>query len=42
MAEIRSLDARLKSNEKAIGELVKASGSTLTQTVGTARSSPDG
>jgi hypothetical protein len=28
--EIRALDARLKSNEKAIAELVTASGSTLT------------
>jgi transposase len=34
VAEIRALDARLKSNEKAMAELVEASGSTLTQTVG--------
>jgi transposase len=34
VAEIRSLDVRLKDNEKAMHELVKASGSTLTQTVG--------
>ncbi len=32
--EIRALDARLKANEKAIAELVTASGSTLTQTDG--------
>ena len=32
--EIRALDARLKSNEKSIAELVTASGSTLTQTDG--------
>ena len=34
VAEIRSLDARLKANAEAMAELVKASGSTLTQTVG--------
>jgi transposase len=32
--EIRSLDSRLKSNAMSMAELVKASGSTLTQTVG--------
>ena len=34
VAEIRSLDARLAANAKAIAELVKASGSTLPETVG--------
>ena len=34
VAEIRALDARLKANTKAIAEAVKASGSTLTTTVG--------
>jgi transposase len=34
VAEIRALDARLKTNEKAMTELVKESGSTLTRTVG--------
>ena len=34
VAEIRALDGRLKSNEKAMAALVKDAGSTLTQTVG--------
>ncbi len=34
VAEVRFLDAQLKANAKAIAELVKASGSTLTETVG--------
>ena len=34
VAEIRSLDARLKSNAEAMAELVKTSGISLTQTVG--------
>ena len=34
VAEIRSLDARLKGNAEVMAELVKASGSTLEQTVG--------
>lgn len=34
VAEIRSLDARLKSSAKAIAQLVEQSGSTLTATVG--------
>ena len=33
-AEIRALDGRLKSNERAMAESVEASGGTLTQTVG--------
>jgi len=34
VAEIRSLDTRLKASAKAIADLVEKSGSTLTQTVG--------
>lgn len=34
VAEIRSLDARLKSNAEAMAELLEASDSSLTQTVG--------
>jgi transposase len=34
IAEIRALDARLKTSAKAIADLVKTSGSALTQTVG--------
>ena len=34
IAEIRSVDARLKTNAKAIAALVEASGSTLTETAG--------
>lgn len=34
VAELQSLDARLKANSAAIAELVKASGSSLPQTVG--------
>jgi transposase len=34
LAEIRSLDTRMKSTAKAIAELVETSGSTLTATVG--------
>ena len=34
VAEIRSLDARLKANTKAIADAVKACGSTLTETAG--------
>jgi transposase len=34
VAEIRSLDARMRSSAKAIAELVETSGSTLTATVG--------
>ena len=34
VAEIRALDAQLKANARAIAELVNATGSTLTETVG--------
>jgi transposase len=34
VAEIRSLDTRLKSNARAIAQLVTAAGSTLTETLG--------
>lgn len=34
VAEIRSLDTRLKSNARAIAQLVAATGSTLTETLG--------
>jgi len=34
VAEIRSLDTRMKSSAKAVAELVETSGSTLTATVG--------
>ena len=34
VAEIRSLDAQLKANTRAIADLVDATGSTLTETVG--------